>query len=216
MYPPISIRVEKLFCIEKPSVFPKFFAFKSSEVFIFSLFCDIILAGLGEEKQFLKISPTVILPRIWEINSKTPILLLLNIAIPQVPIMNKGPEVLVNASKRDASSKVHLPSWYNSDVILAPVGYPESQPIERAKAPVPETLNKGFIIGVKSVLMILTNLVFFNKSIHMKNGNKEGITLFAQSLSALWVTSKVLDEKQTMQSIINNKTIKLITLIKSM
>ena len=63
MYPPIKIKVEKLFCMEIPINFPKFFVFKVSKVFIFLLFCDIILVELGEEKQFLKINPTVILPR---------------------------------------------------------------------------------------------------------------------------------------------------------
>lgn len=104
MYPPISIKVEKLFCIEIPTNFPKFFKFKLSEVFIFTLFRDIIFGRLGDEKRFLKINPTVILPRMCEINSKNPILLSLNIAIPHVPIMNKGPEVLVKASKRSASA----------------------------------------------------------------------------------------------------------------
>ena len=48
IYPPISIRVEKLFCIEAPINFPKFFKFKSSEVFIFPLFRDIISVELGD------------------------------------------------------------------------------------------------------------------------------------------------------------------------
>ena len=63
IYPPINIKVEKLFCIEIPIIFPKFFKFKSSEVFIFPLFRDIISDELGAEKQFLKTNPTVILPR---------------------------------------------------------------------------------------------------------------------------------------------------------
>ena len=104
--------------------------------------------------------------------------------MPQVPMMNKGPEVLVNASNRAASVLEHLPSWYNSDVILAPVGYPESQPIESAKAPAPGTLNKGRIMGVSSFPIISTKGVNFNKSIQMKNGNKDGITLFAHNFNA--------------------------------
>ena len=64
IYPPINIKVEKLFCIEIPTNFPKFFKFKLSEVFIFSLFRDIMLVRLGEEKRFLKINPTVMLPSI--------------------------------------------------------------------------------------------------------------------------------------------------------
>ena len=105
-------------------------------------------------------------------------------AMPQVPIINKGPDVLVNASKREASDLVHLPSCQSSDVILAPVGYPESQPIDRAKAPVPGTSNSGRMIGLNSLPMISTKGVAFNKSMQMKKGNKEGITLFAQSLRA--------------------------------
>ena len=104
--------------------------------------------------------------------------------MPQVPIINKGPEVLANASSRFASVLLHLLSWYISDVILAPVGYPESQPIESANAPAPDTPNKGCMMGVNSLLIIFTKGVTFNKSIHMKNGSKEGITLFAQSLNA--------------------------------
>ena len=185
-------------------------------MFIFELFRDIMSVELGEEKQFLKTNPTVMLPKICAINSKNPILLSLNIAIPHVPMMNNGPDVLVKASNREASAFVHLPSWYNSDVIFAPVGYPESQPIESAKAPTPGTPNKGRIIGVNNLLTMATKGVAFNKSIQMKNGNKDGITLFAQSFKAFWATSKVLDEKQTMQIIRNNKIIKIITLIKSM
>ena len=104
--------------------------------------------------------------------------------MPQVPIMNKGPEVLVKASNLHASALEHLSSWYNSDAILAPVGYPESQPIESAKAPAPGTLNKGRIIGVSSFPIMSTKGVDFNKSIQMKNGSKDGITLFAQSFNA--------------------------------
>lgn len=48
IYPPISIRVEKLFCIEAPINFPKFFKFKGSEVFIFEHFRDIISVELGD------------------------------------------------------------------------------------------------------------------------------------------------------------------------
>lgn len=107
-------------------------------------------------------------------------------------------------------------SWYNSDAIFAPVGYPESQPIESAKAPAPGTLNKGRIMGVNNLLVISTKVVTFNKSIQMKNGNKDGITLFAQSFNAFWATSNVLEEKQTIQIMINNIKIKTITLIKSM
>ena len=104
--------------------------------------------------------------------------------MPQVPIINNGPEVLVNASSRLASILLHLPSWYNSEVIFAPVGYPESQPIESANAPAPDTPNKGCMMGVNSLLIIFTKGVAFNKSIHMKNGNKDGTTLFAQSFNA--------------------------------
>ena len=110
IYPPISTKVEKLFCIEEPTNFPKFFKFKDSEVFIFELFRDIMSVELGEEKQFLKTNPTVMLPKICAINSKNPILLSLNIAIPHVPMMNNGPDVLVKASNREASAFVHLPS----------------------------------------------------------------------------------------------------------
>lgn len=152
-------------------------------MFIFPLFRDIISDEFDDEKRFLKIKPTVILPKICDISNSNPILLLLNIAIPQVPIMNNGPEVLVKASSREASALLHFPSWYNSDVIFAPVGYPESQPMESAKAPSPGTLNKGRMIGVNSVPMRSTKGVAFNKSIHMKNGSKDGITLFAQSFN---------------------------------
>ena len=101
-------------------------------------------------------------------------------------------------------------------LFLLRVGYPESQPIASAKAPDPGTLNKGRMIGVSSLPMMSRKGVAFNKSIQMKNGNKDGITLFAQSFKAFCATSNVLEEKQTIQIMINNIKIKTITLIKSM
>ena len=73
-----------------------------------------------------------------------------NKLIPTVPIINKGPELLVKANNLSHSSLVQVPSSRNLVTILAPIGYPLMIPIRRAKLPSPGTLKIGRIHLFKS------------------------------------------------------------------
>lgn len=139
--------------------------------------------------------------------------------------MKIGPAVLQNVSSREASALVSLFSKYNSDVIFAPVGYPEIHPKARAKALEPGRLNRGLMIGTRIILISSTKGVTLSKFIQIKNGNNDGITLFAHNLIELCVISYVLLEKQIVQIKMDNskmtkkyflKYIKIITFIKGM
>ena len=60
--------------------------------------------------------------RICVINNKTPMVVLPNRVMPTVPIINKGPELLVKASILSASSWVTIPCYIKLLTILAPTG----------------------------------------------------------------------------------------------
>ena len=74
-----------------------------------------------------------------------PIAVFLNIRIPTVPIMNKGPELFVKLSNLSHSSFVQILFFLKLVAIFAPTGYPLIMPIIKAKLPSPRTLNNGFI-----------------------------------------------------------------------
>lgn len=93
--------------------------------------------------QNLKRIPTVIHESKWVINSKIPIVVFLNIKIPTVPIINKGPELFVKLRSLSHSSLEQILFFLNSVDILAPTGYPLIIPIIKAKAPSPGTLKIG-------------------------------------------------------------------------
>lgn len=116
----------------------------------------------------LKITPTVIHAIKWVIKSNKPILLLANKPIPTVPIINKGPELFVNASILLPSSLVQIPLFLKSVTILAPTGYPLISPIINAKEPSPGTLKSGLIILFKVLPKYCTILVLPNNSVANK------------------------------------------------
>ena len=53
------------------------------------------------------------------------------------------------------------------------------------------TLNRGFIIGVKNFPIWFNKLVCINISVAIKNGNKEGITLFTESWRPFFTAGKL-------------------------
>ena len=91
--------------------------------------------------------------------SKTPISILPKRDIPTVPIIKRGPELLVKAKRRSASVDVQIPSFLNFETIFAPVGYPLIIPIIKGKDPSPGTLNSGLIKKFKLFPSILITLV---------------------------------------------------------
>lgn len=52
--------------------------------------------------------------------------------------------MFVNERSLSASVLEISPFSYNSEVILAPVGYPEESPMDSAKAPLPRNTKKRF------------------------------------------------------------------------
>ena len=63
------------------------------------------------EFQNLKINPTVILASKCVTKSKIPIIVFPNILIPTVPIINKGPELLVKLKSLSHSSLEQMQFW---------------------------------------------------------------------------------------------------------
>ena len=95
--------------------------------------------------------PTLIHPNMCVIKSKIPICVFPNILIPTVPIINRGPELFVKLNSLSHSGLEQIFLFLNSVAILAPTGYPLINPIIKQKAPLPDILNKGFIILFSSL-----------------------------------------------------------------
>ena len=150
--------------------------------------------------------PTVIQERKCVIKRRIPIVLLPNKVIPTVPIINKGPELFVKAIILSASSLVHIPSSLNLETILAPTGYPLINPITKAKAASPGTLNKGRIILFKCFPKKETILVLLKSSVATKNGKSDGITAEAHNINPSFAAVKLVLENKTKQ-IVNNKKV---------
>ena len=68
-----------------------------------------------------------------------------------------------------------------------------------AKAPLPEILKIGFIIGVKIFENIFGILVYESNSVAIKKGRSDGTTEFAQSFSPDLEALILLDEKRIRQ-----------------
>lgn len=95
--------------------------------------------------QNLKTTPTLIQAKRWDKNNKIPVRVSKNKLIPTVPIIKRGPELLVKARSLSPSSFVQIPFCLKLVTILAPIGYPLIIPIINAKAPTPGTLKIGLI-----------------------------------------------------------------------
>ena len=120
-----------------------------------------------------------------------------------MPIIKRGPELLVKANKRSASDLVQVPFFLKLETILAPVGYPLIIPIIKGKAPSPGTLNTGFIIFLSNFPSKGTTFVHPKSSVAIKNGKREGTTELAQSLSPFLAAIKFEFENNT-RKIVNN------------
>ena len=86
-----------------------------------------------------------------------------------------------------------------------------------AKAPLPEILKIGFMIGVKIFENIFGILVYESNSVAIKNGRSEGTTEFAQSFSPALVALILLDENRIRQivKIKNSIDIKFLLILKT-
>lgn len=151
--------------------------------------------------QNLKIIPTVIHANICVINSKIPIVVLLNIRIPTVPIINRGPELLVKLSNLSHSSFVQIFFSLKEVAILAPTGYPLIIPIIKAKEPSPLILNKGFIKTLRKEPNILIMFVCISNSVETKNGKRAGTTEVAHRESPDFTAAKLVLEKIKIHSV---------------
>ena len=130
-----------------------------------------------------------------------------NILIPTVPIINNGPELLVNAINRSASISEQIFCSFRLETIFAPTGYPLIIPIIRAKEPSPGTLKTGRIIFPKNFPKIETIFVYPNNSVAIKKGKREGKTEFAHKESPDFAATKLSLENKSKHNI--NKQTKL-------
>ena len=95
--------------------------------------------------QNLKIIPTVMHANICVDKSNIPTCKSPKRDIPTVPIIKRGPELLVKAKRRSASMEVQIPSFLNLETIFSLFFYPLIIPIIKGKEPSPGTLNSGLI-----------------------------------------------------------------------
>lgn len=147
--------------------------------------------------QYLNIYPTVKADNIWDINRITPILLSLNKAIPTVPNINKGPELLVKAISLSASVFEIIFFSFKLHTTLAPTGYPLIIPRIIAIALSPGTLKTGLIILFRNLPKIYIKLVLQSSSVATKNGNNAGRTEVAHKASPFCAAIKFEDENKS-------------------
>lgn len=110
---------------------------------------------------------------------------------PTKPNMNKGPELFVNAVSLCASTGVISPLKSKSEVILAPIGYPDVIPNIQANAPLPETLN-NFSIGYDKIVPAkLTSPRLINMFVPIINGRRDGNALLNHKISPSFDASTI-------------------------
>lgn len=83
-------------------------------------------------------------------------------------------ELFVKLSNLSHSSLGRIFFFLKSHAIFAPVGYPLINPIIKANAPSPPTLNIGLINFLKIFPIMYGILVLESSSVATKNGNKDG------------------------------------------
>ena len=211
--PPIIRSVDMLFVILSDNISPKLYKLTVLELDVIlelSIIVFLVVSFLEFFFQNLKINPTVIHPNKCVINNKIPIVVFLKSNIPTVPIINKGPELLVKLSNLSHSSLEQIFFSLNVDAILAPTGYPLIIPIIKAKEPSPLILNNGFINGLRKKPNIFIILVCIKSSVDTKNGKRDGTTEVAQSASPDFTAIKLAWEyikrhKANVKNIIANE-----------
>lgn len=121
--------------------------------------------------------------------------------------MKKGLELLVYAIKRSASIGEICLLFFKLQTTFAPIGYPLIFPNIKAIDDSPGTLKIGFMNLLKTLPKMEVTFVFKSNSVAIKNGNKDGNTLKAQSSIPIFVAFKVGSES------INNKIINIENII---
>lgn len=203
--PPITRSVDILFIILSDKISPKLNKVTNFEL-EFLLEFIVRTSVFKSIFQNLKIIPTVTHDNKCVINNKIPIVVFLNINIPTVPIINRGPELFVKLNNLSHSSLEQIFFSLKLVAILAPTGYPLIIPIIKAKEPSPLILNNGFIIGVRKKLNIFIILVCIRSSVDTKNGKRDGTTEVAQSASPDFTAIKLFFEKNKIHRVnIRNK-----------
>ena len=141
--PPINkivfIELEILFPIIPPKLDKEILSLEFAyEVFRLVVYFALYFQNLNKKPTVKEASRCVI-------NNKNPIVEFPNIVIPTVPIINKGPELLVKLRRRSHSSFEQILFSLKLAAIFAPIGYPLIIPMINAKLPSPRTLKIGFI-----------------------------------------------------------------------
>ena len=175
-----------------PKVFSSLFLFFT--LYLFHFIFSFFLVNPNK-------TPTVIHANIWVISRIIPIVWFPNKLIPTVPIINKGPELLVKASILSPSSFVQSPFSLKWHTIFAPTGYPLIIPIKKAYAPSPGTLKIGLINLFRYFPSIGIKLVLFRSSVATKNGKRVGTTEFAHRKRPSFAEVKLVFENNTKHKI---------------
>ena len=198
--PPIIIIVEVALKIEFDNISPKF-----EKAIFFDSWEELLEVLLKGEFFFqnLNKNPTVIQESKCVIKSKKPISELPNIFIPTVPIINKGPELLVKLRSLSHSSLGKIFFSLKLHAIFAPIGYPLIIPIIRAKEPSPPILNKGLIKILKSLPRKCGIFVLESNSVATKKGNKDGTTEVPHKINPDFAATR-LEEENITKHIVNS------------
>ena len=104
-------------------------------------------------------------------------------AVPTVPIINRGPQLFEKQRVISASSFVNLWSVYSVFTTFAPIGYPAIRPVIKAKKLCPGRCQSFLVIGELRAISFLRPSSGTRILMKIINGSREGSTLLNQSNS---------------------------------
>jgi len=169
----------------------------------------VLSFGFFFEKR-LKPIPRIMLDKMCDKYKITPILYSPNRLVPTAPITKIGPEVVQKIDIFLASLSEIKPFWKSSDIIFAPIGYPDNILIKNANNDIPGVPN-NFWENLSHFLVILntkpSSISSFVKSI---NGNSPGMTAVIKRLIPSIVPFEYFDGFEIINSITRNISIEKI------
>lgn len=131
----------------------------------------------------------------------SPISAFFSMAVPTVPIIKSGPELLQKGRRRIASVRLINFFSYRSRQIFAPAGYPLKMPVIKQSAPPPLTLKSGSIKGEAKFSIKSANPQEIKVEEKTKKGKSEGITAEKQRDKAFFAAETEPPEKKTVKII---------------
>ena len=119
----------------------------------------------------------------WINKRKYPRDVLDNIAVPTVPMIKSGPQLLQKHKVRSASLRDNLCSQYKFLTTFAPIGYPAKTPIKKAKKLSPGRCQRRWAKGVQCEINPCSPLSGTKILIKIIKGSIEGNTLLNHNKS---------------------------------